>query len=35
MNKFITKLAKLFLGISMAAGVGVAVCSNTKDVGSI
>ena len=30
MNKFITKVAKLVLGLSLAAGVGVAVGSNAK-----
>ena len=31
MNKFLTKVAKIFLGLSMAAGVGVAVSTGRKD----
>ena len=31
MNKFLTKVAKIFLGLSMAAGVGVAVSAGRKD----
>ena len=31
MNKLFTKLAKIFLGLSMAAGVGVAVGAGRKD----
>ena len=31
MNKFLQKLAKIFLGLSLAAGVGVAVGSNSKE----
>ena len=31
MNKFLQKLAKLLLGLSMAAGVGVAVSAGRKD----
>lgn len=31
MNKLLQKVAKIFLGLSMAAGVGVAVTSNSKE----
>ena len=31
MNKFLQKVAKLFLGLSMAAGIGVAVSARKKD----
>ena len=35
MNKFLQKLAKLFLGISMAAGVGVAIGANNTGAGRV
>ena len=35
MNKFLTKVAKIFLGLSMAAGVGVAVGAGRKDTAKV
>ncbi len=35
MNKFLQKLAKIFLGLSMAAGVGVAIGAGRKDVSQV
>ena len=35
MNKLLQKVAKLFLGLSLAAGVGVAIGSGRKDAGPV
>ena len=35
MNKFLTKIAKAFVGLSMAIGVGVAVGAGRKEAGSV
>lgn len=35
MNKFLQKVAKIFLGLSMAAGVGVAVSTGRKDASKV
>ena len=35
MNKFLQKVAKIFLGLSMAAGVGVAIGAGRKDASAV
>ena len=35
MNKFLTKIAKTFVGLSMATGIGVAVSAGRKDASSV